>query len=103
MLEKVSGVLLSAGHSRLHSLDPKYSLIPLVHLRKMGPHLQGPVSRWFHLLNMGVLSPIANEEYYQLLMSSESQPCSVDVPSYTMEQVEGITSEYIVKNAVSQN
>lgn len=32
-------------------------------------------------------------------MSSESQPCSVDVPSYTMEQVEGITSEYIVKNA----
>lgn len=43
----------------------------------------------------------ANEEYYQLLMSSESQPCSVDVPSYTVEQVEGITSEYIVKNAVS--
>ncbi|XP_031224291.1 period circadian protein homolog 2 [Mastomys coucha] len=41
----------------------------------------------------------ANEEYYQLLMSSESQPCSVDVPSYTVEQVEGITSEYIVKNA----
>lgn len=41
----------------------------------------------------------ANEEYYQLLMSSESQPCSMDVPSYTMEQVEGITSEYIVKNA----
>nr|XP_048297829.1 period circadian protein homolog 2 isoform X1 [Myodes glareolus]XP_048297830.1 period circadian protein homolog 2 isoform X1 [Myodes glareolus] len=41
----------------------------------------------------------ANEEYYQLLMSSESQPCSVNVPSYTMEQVEGITSEYIVKNA----
>lgn len=34
-------------------------------------------------------------------MSSESQPCSVDVPSYTVEQVEGITSEYIVKNAVS--
>ncbi|XP_029419110.1 period circadian protein homolog 2 [Nannospalax galili] len=41
----------------------------------------------------------ANEEYYQLLMSSESQPCSMDVPSYTVEQVEGITSEYIVKNA----
>ncbi|XP_023577846.1 period circadian protein homolog 2 isoform X2 [Octodon degus] len=41
----------------------------------------------------------ANEEYYQLLMSSESQPCSVDVPSYTMEQVDGVTSEYIGKNA----
>ncbi|KAM6152756.1 period circadian protein homolog 2 [Erethizon dorsatum] len=40
----------------------------------------------------------ANEEYYQLLMSSESQPCSVDVPSYTVEQVEGVTSEYMGKN-----
>ena len=59
------------------------------------------LSRCFQLLNMGVISPTANEEYYQLLMSSESQPCSVNVPSYTMEQVEGITSEYIVKNAVS--
>jgi period circadian protein len=34
-------------------------------------------------------------------MSSELQPCGVDVPSYTVEQVEGITSEYIMKNAVS--
>lgn len=59
------------------------------------------LSRWFQLLNTAVISPVANEEYYQLLMSSESQPCSVNVPSYTMEQVEGITSEYIVKNAVS--
>ncbi|KAM5229409.1 period circadian protein homolog 2 [Ctenodactylus gundi] len=41
----------------------------------------------------------ANEEYYQLLMSSESQPCSMDVPSYTVEQVEGVTSEYVAKNA----
>ncbi|XP_010624457.1 period circadian protein homolog 2 isoform X1 [Fukomys damarensis] len=41
----------------------------------------------------------ANEEYYQLLMSSESQPCSVDVPSYTVAQVESVTSEYMGKNA----
>uniref|UniRef100_A0A8C5JXJ1 Period circadian protein homolog 2 n=1 Tax=Jaculus jaculus TaxID=51337 RepID=A0A8C5JXJ1_JACJA len=41
----------------------------------------------------------ANEEYYQLLMSSESQPCGLDVPAYTVEQVEGVTSEFIVKNA----
>lgn len=34
-------------------------------------------------------------------MSSESQPCSVDVPSYTVEQVEGVTSEYMGKNSVS--
>ncbi|XP_021567847.1 period circadian protein homolog 2 [Carlito syrichta] len=40
----------------------------------------------------------ANEEYYQLLMSSESHPCGVDVPSYTVEEIESITSEYIVKN-----
>ncbi|KAM4836334.1 period circadian protein homolog 2 [Thomomys bottae] len=41
----------------------------------------------------------ANEEYYQLLMSSESQPCSVDMPSYTVEQLESTTSEYIMQNA----
>lgn len=81
-----------------------FYLIPLVRLRKMDPTCRGServLSRWFQLLNTAVISPIANEEYYQLLMSSESQPCSVNVPSYTMEQVEGITSEYIVKNAVS--
>ncbi|XP_008584152.1 PREDICTED: period circadian protein homolog 2 [Galeopterus variegatus] len=41
----------------------------------------------------------ANEEYYQLLMSSESHPCSADVPSYTVEEIAGATSEYIMKNA----
>nr|XP_017195092.2 period circadian protein homolog 2 [Oryctolagus cuniculus] len=40
----------------------------------------------------------ANEEYYQLLMSSESQPRGVDVPSYSVEEVESVTSEYVVKN-----
>ncbi|XP_027807546.3 period circadian protein homolog 2 isoform X1 [Marmota flaviventris] len=41
----------------------------------------------------------ANEEYFQLLMSSDSQPCCAGVPSYTVAQVEGVTSEYILKNA----
>uniref|UniRef100_H0WTT0 Period circadian protein homolog 2 n=1 Tax=Otolemur garnettii TaxID=30611 RepID=H0WTT0_OTOGA len=40
----------------------------------------------------------ANEEYYQLLMSSESQPCGVDVPCYTVGEMESMTSEYIGKN-----
>uniref|UniRef100_A0A8C8YNP9 Period circadian protein homolog 2 n=1 Tax=Prolemur simus TaxID=1328070 RepID=A0A8C8YNP9_PROSS len=40
----------------------------------------------------------ANEEYYQLLMSSEGHPCGPDVPSYTVEEMESVTSEYIGKN-----
>ncbi|XP_074859899.1 period circadian protein homolog 2 [Carettochelys insculpta] len=41
----------------------------------------------------------ANEEYYQLLMINESHPSGIDVPSYTVEEVENITSEYIMKNS----
>ncbi|XP_036757067.2 period circadian protein homolog 2 [Manis pentadactyla] len=41
----------------------------------------------------------ANEEYYQLLMASESHPCSASVPSYTIEDIESVTSEFVVKNA----
>uniref|UniRef100_G3T6N2 Period circadian regulator 2 n=1 Tax=Loxodonta africana TaxID=9785 RepID=G3T6N2_LOXAF len=40
----------------------------------------------------------ANEEYYQLLMSSDSHPSSLDVPSYTVEEIESMASEHIVKN-----
>ncbi|XP_067395029.1 period circadian protein homolog 2 isoform X2 [Emydura macquarii macquarii] len=41
----------------------------------------------------------ANEEYYQLLMNNESHPFGFDVSSYTVEEVENITLEYIMKNA----
>ncbi|KAM5326879.1 period circadian protein homolog 2 isoform 2-T2 [Glossophaga mutica] len=41
----------------------------------------------------------ANEEYYQLLMSSEKPACGADVPSYTLEEIQSVTSEFIVKNA----
>lgn len=34
-------------------------------------------------------------------MSSEDHPCSAHVPSYTVEEIESITSEFIVKNMVS--
>ncbi|XP_023378696.1 period circadian protein homolog 2 [Pteropus vampyrus] len=41
----------------------------------------------------------ASEEYYQLLVSSESHGCGADVPSYTVGEIERATSEFIVKNA----
>lgn len=47
------------------------------------------------------VSPAASEEYYQLLVSSESHGCGADVPSYTVGEIERATSEFIVKNAVS--
>lgn len=34
-------------------------------------------------------------------MINESQPSGLNVSSYTVEEVETITSEYIMKNAVS--
>uniref|UniRef100_A0A8D3E1N9 Period circadian protein homolog 2 n=1 Tax=Scophthalmus maximus TaxID=52904 RepID=A0A8D3E1N9_SCOMX len=40
----------------------------------------------------------ANEEYYQLLMINDSQPSGVDVSSYTIEEIDSITSEYTLKN-----
>ncbi|EMP33303.1 Period circadian protein like protein 2 [Chelonia mydas] len=45
----------------------------------------------------------ANEEYYQLLMINESHPSGLDVSSHTVEEVENITSEYIMKNAPVHN
>lgn len=35
-------------------------------------------------------------------MINESQPAGLNVSSYTVEEVETITSEYIMKNAVSR-
>ncbi|XP_007669911.2 period circadian protein homolog 2 isoform X1 [Ornithorhynchus anatinus] len=40
----------------------------------------------------------ANEDYYQLLMSNENHPSTLEVSSYTVDEVENITSEYIMKN-----
>nr|VAX54207.1 period circadian clock 2 [Squalius torgalensis] len=40
----------------------------------------------------------ANEEYYQLLMIYDSQPSGLDVSSYTIEEIDSITSEYTLKN-----
>uniref|UniRef100_A0A8C9TP39 Period circadian protein homolog 2 n=1 Tax=Scleropages formosus TaxID=113540 RepID=A0A8C9TP39_SCLFO len=40
----------------------------------------------------------ANEEYYQMLMINDSQPSGSDVSSYTIEEIDSITSEYTMKN-----
>ncbi|XP_072496609.1 period circadian protein homolog 2 isoform X2 [Notamacropus eugenii] len=40
----------------------------------------------------------ANEEYYQLLMTSDNHSADLDVPSYTVQEIETLTSEYIMKN-----
>uniref|UniRef100_A0A665VSF8 Period circadian protein homolog 2 n=1 Tax=Echeneis naucrates TaxID=173247 RepID=A0A665VSF8_ECHNA len=42
----------------------------------------------------------ANEEYYQMLMINDSQPPGFDVSSYTIEEINRITSEYTLKNTV---
>ncbi|XP_032386625.1 period circadian protein homolog 2 isoform X3 [Etheostoma spectabile] len=42
----------------------------------------------------------ANDEYYQLLMTNHSQPSVLDVSSYTIEEIDSITSEYTLKNNV---
>ncbi|KAL6104575.1 per2 [Pungitius sinensis] len=40
----------------------------------------------------------ANEEYYQLLMTNNSQPSGLDVSSYTIAEIDSITSEYTLKS-----
>ncbi|XP_051943622.1 period circadian protein homolog 2 isoform X3 [Hippocampus zosterae] len=40
----------------------------------------------------------ANEEYYQLLMTNDSQPSGLDVSSYTIDEIDSIMSEYTLKN-----
>ncbi|XP_063786949.1 period circadian protein homolog 1-like isoform X2 [Pseudophryne corroboree] len=40
----------------------------------------------------------ANQEYYQQWTIDESQPCSLDMSSFTIDEVESVTSEYTLKN-----
>lgn len=44
----------------------------------------------------------ANEEYYQLLMTNDSQPSGLDASSYTIDEIDSIMSEYTLKNNVSR-
>lgn len=45
--------------------------------------------------------PPANEEYFQLQRINDSHPSGLDVSSYTIEEIDSITSEYTLKNNVS--
>ncbi|XP_030634610.1 period circadian protein homolog 2 [Chanos chanos] len=40
----------------------------------------------------------ANEEYYQMMMITDSQAPGLDMSSYTIEELNSITSEYTLKN-----
>ncbi|XP_054312717.2 period circadian protein homolog 1 isoform X2 [Pongo pygmaeus] len=40
----------------------------------------------------------ANQEYYQQWSLEESEPCSMDMSTYTLEELEHITSEYTLRN-----
>ncbi|XP_006863464.1 PREDICTED: period circadian protein homolog 1 [Chrysochloris asiatica] len=40
----------------------------------------------------------ANQEYYQQWSLEESEPCSMDMSVYTLEELEHITSEYTLRN-----
>lgn len=40
----------------------------------------------------------ANEDYYQLLMTNNDQPCGQDLSCYTVEEIANITSEYTKNN-----
>ncbi|XP_048398313.2 period circadian protein homolog 2 isoform X2 [Stegostoma tigrinum] len=40
----------------------------------------------------------ANEEYYKFLMNDDSEPSSLSINSFTIDEVENITSEYTLKN-----
>ncbi|XP_077169729.1 period circadian protein homolog 1 [Paroedura picta] len=40
----------------------------------------------------------ASQDYYQQWTIDDSQPCSLDMSTYTIEELENITSEYTLKN-----
>ncbi|XP_042526706.1 period circadian protein homolog 1 isoform X2 [Dipodomys spectabilis] len=40
----------------------------------------------------------ANQEYYQQWSLEESEPCAMDMSTYTLEELEHITSEYTLRN-----
>lgn len=45
----------------------------------------------------------ANQEYYQQWSLEEGEPCALDMSTYTLEELEHITSEYTLRNQVSRS
>lgn len=54
------------------------------------------------LLIMSHMCPClaANQEYYQQWSLEEGEPCAMDMSTYTLEELEHITSEYTLRNQV---
>lgn len=46
------------------------------------------------------LHPPANQDYYQQWSLEEGEPCAMDMSTYTLEELEHITSEYTLRNQV---
>lgn len=62
---------------------------------QQGPGTPGPA------LSSSPRPATASQDYYQQWAMDGSQPCTLDMSSYTMEELENITSEYTLKNPVS--
>lgn len=45
----------------------------------------------------------ANQEYYQQWSLEEGESCAMDMSTYTLEELEQITSEYTLRNQVSHS
>lgn len=46
-------------------------------------------------------TPAANQEFYQQWSLEEGEPCAMDMSTYTLEELEHVTSEYTLRNQVS--
>lgn len=67
-----------------------------------GPGLRLGGGRSTHEIPRG-LHPAANQEYYQQWSLEEGEPCAMDMSTYTLEELEHITSEYTLRNQVSRS
>lgn len=89
--------------SNLHALQCFYLLLGVYHILNLyyiTPDMWIGFAQWIYLGVFFCISISANEEYYQLLMINDSQPSGLDVSSYTIEEIDSITSEYTLKNTV---
>lgn len=53
-----------------------------------------------HILTLFLTFP-ANKEYYHQWSVEECHGCSLDLSTFTIEEIDNITSEYTIKNTVS--
>ncbi|KAG7254804.1 hypothetical protein CRUP_024766, partial [Coryphaenoides rupestris] len=91
----------STGSSNGNSKDSALFESSGSNKRSVTPRSKGSTSSTLNTLKYAmrcVKQVEANEEYYQLLRINDSQPSGLDVSSYTIEEIDSITSEYTLKN-----